>query len=67
MNRLTQVDDQGNWSLKGIKWESLHSGNTITEDVCEKLYGALNKLMEYENTNLSPEDIENMILEKKEV
>ncbi|EHF00007.1 DUF551 domain-containing protein [Enterocloster citroniae] len=49
--RLTQKDDQGNWSLRGVKWEQLHVGQTITQEVSEKLYGALWKLMEYEGTD----------------
>lgn len=58
MNRLTEKDAQGNWSLKGVPWESLHVGQTITEELWQKLYGALWKLMEYEDTGLSPDEIE---------
>ena len=59
--RLTQKDDQGNWSLRGVKWEQLHVGQTITQEVSEKLYGALWKLMEYEGTGLTPDQIENLL------
>ena len=58
MERLTQRDDQGNWCLKGVKWDQLRAGSTITKDVAEKLYGALCKLRDYENTDLSPEEVE---------
>lgn len=57
MCRLTEKDDQGNWSLKGVKWEQLHEGATITEELWQKLYGALWKLMEYEDTGLDPDDV----------
>lgn len=57
--RLTSKDEQGNWCLKGVKWEQLHIGEPITEEVWEKLYGALWKLMEYEDTGLTPEDCKN--------
>lgn len=57
MNRLTEKDDQGNWSLKGVKWEQLHEGTTITGELWKKLYGALWKLMEYEDTGLDPDDV----------
>lgn len=30
MKRLTEKDDQGNWCLKGIRWEQLHEGQDIT-------------------------------------
>ncbi len=60
MKRLTQKDDQGNWSLKGVKWQQLYVGVPITEEVHEKLYGALWKLMEYEDTGLSPEEVERL-------
>lgn len=56
MNRLTEKDKQGNWSLKGVKWEQLHEGATITGELWKKLYGALWKLMEYEDTGLDPDD-----------
>ena len=58
MGKLTQRDDQGNWCLKGVKWDQLRAGSTITKDVAEKLYGALCKLRDYENTDLSPEEVD---------
>ena len=44
MNRLTEGDEQGNWMLKGVAWKSLHTGQVITKEVSERLYGALCKL-----------------------
>ena len=58
MNRLTEKDLQGNWCLKGVPWESLHAGQMITKELRQKIYGALWKLMEYEDTGLSPEEVE---------
>lgn len=58
MSRLTEKDEQGNWALKGVPWKSLHEGQVITKDVQERLYGALWKLMEYEDIGLSPQDVE---------
>lgn len=58
MNRLTEKDLQGNWCLKGVSWESLHAGQMITKELQQKLYGALWKLMEYEDTGLSPAEVE---------
>ena len=60
MNRLTEEDDQGNWTLKGINWQQLYAGQIITEEVREKLYGALYKLLDYENTGLDPDDVEGL-------
>ena len=60
MSKLTQKDDQGNWCLKGVRWEQLRTGSVITEDVREKLYAALWRLMEYEDTGFSPEQIYEM-------
>lgn len=40
MNRLTKGDEQGNWMLKGVAWKSLHTGQVITKEVSERLYGA---------------------------
>lgn len=58
MEKLTEKDEQGNWCLKGVPWERLHEGQIITKSLRERLYGALWKLMEYEDTGLSPEEAE---------
>lgn len=60
MHRLTEKDEQGNWALKGVKWASLHVGQTITKEMREKIYGALWKLMDYEDSGLSPEEVQDM-------
>ncbi len=58
MIRLTEKDGQGNWRLKGVPWENLYAGAVITEETRQKLYGALWKLVDYEDTGLSPEEVE---------
>ena len=58
MKRLTEHDDQGNWCLKGVAWNMLHVGQVITKEIWEKLYGALWKLKDYEDTGLTPDDVE---------
>lgn len=60
MYKLIEKDDQGNWCLKGVKWEQLRTGQVITKEVGEKLYGALCKLMDYEDTGCSPDDVERL-------
>lgn len=60
MGRLTQKDEQGNWILRGDPWESLHEGQVITKELWKRLYGALWKLMEYEDIGLTPEEIERL-------
>lgn len=60
MKRLTQKDEQGNWSLRGVPWEYLYEGKIITKELWERLYGALWKLMEYEDTGLTPEEAEEL-------
>ena len=60
MNRLTEKDDQGNWALKGIHWQQLYVGQVITRKVQEKLYGALHKLLDYEEVGLSPDEVESL-------
>lgn len=60
MRKLTQKDDQGNWGLKGVHWYDLCPGGTITKEIYEKLYAALWKLMEYEETGFSPDQIREM-------
>lgn len=60
MMRLTEKDGQGSWCLKGVLWENLREGQVITKEVNERLYGALWKLKDYEDTGLSPEDVERL-------
>lgn len=54
MSRLIQSDDSGNWSLKGLPWRNIYVGKTITEETWRKLYGALCKLKDYEDTGEEP-------------
>lgn len=58
MNKLIEKDDCGNWGVKGIAWEDLIPGAIITQKTYEKVYAALWKLMEYEDTELDPEEVE---------
>lgn len=58
--RLTNHDDQGNWSLKGVKWENLYEGAVIDEKTYERLYTALWRLKDYEDTGLDPDRIEEL-------
>lgn len=60
MQRLTQRDPQGNWCLKGVPWEALRVGVPMTEEVRQKLYSALWKLKDYENTGLTPSEAEEL-------
>lgn len=65
MRRLTEIDSQGNWSLKGVQWQQLYVGQVITEEVRERIYGALCKLLDYEETGLSPDDAERLLYDQK--
>lgn len=60
MERLTQTDDFGNWSLKGVSWKDLYSGNEITTNTEEKVYAALCKLKDYEESGLTPEQVQEL-------
>lgn len=56
MARLTIKDEQGNWALKGVKWNQLHVGEMITQQVQEKIYGTLAKLKDYEDSGMTPDE-----------
>ena len=58
MGRLTEKDVCGHWRLKGLPWKNLYTGTPITRETYEVLYGALCKLLVYEETGLTPEEIE---------
>lgn len=60
MGRLTETDKYGNWGLKEIPWENLLVGTSITWETYEALRGALHKLKDYEDTGLSPADVEEL-------
>ena len=57
MNRLTEKKEHGEWSLKGVDWQRLYVGQTITQEVKEKLLAALFKLLHYENSGLQPNEV----------
>ena len=57
-NRLIESDDLGNWGVKGLLWKNLYEGEVITREIHEKLYGCLAKLKDYEETELTPEEVE---------
>ena len=58
--RLTDKTDSGNWCLRDVPWDQLKPGVVITKKIWEKLYGALWKLKDYEDTGLSPEEVESV-------
>lgn len=62
MSNLIEKDDLGNWGVKGLPWKKLYVGQVITKEIHEKLYSCLWKLMEYEDTGLTPEQVENLNL-----
>ena len=57
---LTEKKDSGHWCLRDVPWSDLKPGVVLTEKVWEKLYGALWKLKDYEDTGLCPDEIGRM-------
>lgn len=66
MNRLTEKRDSGSWGLKGVDWKQIAPGAKITDEVWRKLYGALYKLKDYEDTGLMPDEIDKLNAETQE-
>lgn len=58
--RMTEKTDSGNWCLRDVPWDQLKPGVLLTEKTWKKLYGALWKLKDYEDTGLSPEEVESV-------
>lgn len=58
MERLTERYERGRWRLRNVPWRDLNEGQTITKNVNERIYGALCKLKDYEDTEKSPDEIE---------
>lgn len=57
MGRLTEKDDQGNWCIRGLPWKNLYPGIAITENTYERIYAVAKKLLDYEDTGLTPDEI----------
>jgi hypothetical protein len=55
-NRLTQKDNV-HWCVKGLPWENLSIGVPVTQETWEHLYGALHKLLDYEEVGPSPQEL----------
>lgn len=64
--RLTEKRDNGSWWLKGVYWKQIAPGAEITDEVWQKLYGALWKLKDYEKSGLSPDQVSELQDEKQE-
>ena len=54
---LIEKNDNGSWKLKGVEWKQIKPGAVITEQVWKKLYAALWKLKDYEETGLMPDKV----------
>ena len=63
---LIEKNDNGSWKLKGVEWSQIKPGAVITDQVWEKLYGALWKLKDYEKTGLSPDQVSELQNETQE-
>lgn len=46
--------------MKKLNWDNIRPGERITKEVWEILYGALYKLLKYEDTGLEPDQIREM-------
>ena len=57
MDRLTVVDDLGNLGMKGFRMQNIYPGSIIGYATSNALNEALERLAEYEDTGLSPEQI----------
>ena len=57
MARLTEKSKTGLWHLRGVSWEQLRTGHKITKTVSEKIYGALCKLKDYEDSGMNPDQV----------
>lgn len=57
VGRLIEKDGS-RWQLKNVPWEALGEGKIITKDASERIYGALCKLKDYEDTEKTPDEIE---------
>lgn len=64
--RLTEKRDNGSWKLKGVEWKQIAPDAKITDEVWWKLYKALWKLKDYEDTGVDPDGIRQLNAETQE-
>lgn len=64
--RLTEKRDNGSWKLKGVEWKQIAPDAKITDEVWWKLYKALWKLKDYEETGFSPDQVSELQDETQE-
>lgn len=57
MGRLIEKEASGIWQVKGIQWEKLKTGETITKEISQLLYGCLCKLKDYEDSGMNPDQV----------
>lgn len=55
--RLTEKTDSGSWCLRDVSWDQLKPGVVLTQKTWEKLYGALWKLKDYEDSGKNPDNV----------
>lgn len=54
---MIQKEASGKRQVKGIPWEELKEGKTITKPMREKLYGCLCRLKAYEDLGMNPDQL----------
>lgn len=67
MGRLTKKEASGKWQVDGIRWEQLQEGKTITKEMGQRLYGCLCKLKDYEDTGMSPQQIQDWMYDLEDM
>lgn len=60
MGRLTEKDASGRWQVKGLPWEKLQAGETLTEETSQIMYGCLCKLKDYEECGMNPDQLKDL-------
>lgn len=60
MNGLVLKDMSGNFQLKGLAWQDLHSCN-LPKESRDAIYMAICKLMDYEASGLTPDQVEHLV------
>lgn len=63
---LIEKNDNGSWKLKGVGWKQIAPDAKITDEVWWKLYEALWKLKDYEDTGVDPDGIRQLNAETQE-
>lgn len=67
MGRLIKKGTSGKWQVNGLPLEELREGEIITKDISQRLYWCFCKLKDYEDIEMSPQQMQRWMYELEDI